>query len=86
MRSALPTLIGPAAHYDVALVGGFAPLASSEDVALVQALEDVGASIAWSAAPRVVTSARRQFRAPGGFGATLARVETEQVHVGAAVA
>ena len=56
------------------LAGGFEPLASSEDVALVRALEAVGARIAWSAAPRVVTSARREFRAPGGFGATLVRV------------
>lgn len=54
--------------------GGFEPLASSEDVALVVALQASGASIAWSAAPRVVTSARRAFRAPGGFGATLANV------------
>ncbi len=54
--------------------GGFEPLASSEDVALVRALQAVGARIAWSAAPRVVTSARRAFRAPGGFGATLQRV------------
>jgi glycosyltransferase involved in cell wall biosynthesis len=54
--------------------GGFQPLVSSEDVALVQALRQKGASIAWSAAPRVVTSARRAHRAPGGFGATLARV------------
>ncbi|WP_300650136.1 glycosyltransferase [Hydrogenophaga sp.] len=55
-------------------VGGFEPLASSEDVALVRALQAVGARIAWSAAPRVVTSARRVFRAPGGFGSTLLRV------------
>lgn len=55
-------------------VGGFEPLASSEDVALVKALQAVGARIAWSAAPRVVTSARRAFRAPGGFGSTLLRV------------
>lgn len=54
--------------------GGFGPLASSEDVALVEALRVSGASIAWSAAPRVFTSARRAFRAPGGFGETLARV------------
>lgn len=53
--------------------GGFEPLASSEDVALVRALEAVGARIAWSAAPRVVTSTRRVFRAPGGFGAALVR-------------
>lgn len=51
--------------------GGFAPLASSEDVAFVRALQAVGARIAWSAAPRVVTSARKMFRAPNGFGATL---------------
>jgi len=56
------------------LAGGFEPLASSEDVALVKALVAVGARIAWSAAPRVVTSARRVFRAPAGFGATLVRV------------
>lgn len=53
--------------------GGFPPLACSEDVALVQALQACGASIAWSAAPRVVTSARKNFRAAGGFGATLLR-------------
>ena len=56
-------------------VGGFQPLVSSEDVALVEALRLNGASIAWSAAPRVVTSARRHFRAPGGFGQTLAHME-----------
>jgi glycosyltransferase involved in cell wall biosynthesis len=58
-------------------VGGFQPLHSSEDVALVEALHVSGASIAWSAAPRVVTSARRRYRAPGGFGETLARVDRE---------
>ncbi len=58
-------------------VGGFQPLASSEDVALVDALKSCGARIAWSAAPRVTTSARRVFRAPGGFGATLQRVDDE---------
>lgn len=57
--------------------GGFKPLVSSEDVALVDALRDSGASIAWSAAPRVLTSARRGYRAPGGFGEALARVERE---------
>ncbi len=58
-------------------VGGFQPMVSSEDVALVEALREHGASIAWSAAPRVVTSARRHYRAPGGFGETLARVERQ---------
>ena len=57
--------------------GGFKPLVSSEDVAMVDALRDSGASIAWSAAPRVLTSARRGYRAPGGFGEALARVERE---------
>lgn len=52
-------------------VGGFPPLPCSEDVALVQALLHSGAAIAWSAAPRVVTSARTDSRASGGFGATL---------------
>jgi GT2 family glycosyltransferase len=51
--------------------GGFAPLACSEDVALVEQLLASGACIAWSAAPRVVTSARRASRARGGFGDTL---------------
>ncbi|MCY7315928.1 MAG: glycosyltransferase [Rubrivivax sp.] len=62
--------------------GGFKPLASSEDVALVEALRKVGARIAWSARPRVETSARRAFRAPRGFGATLLRVHQEMQHTG----
>ena len=55
-------------------VGGFAPLEHSEDVALVEALIADGALIAWSAMPRVVTSARTDFRALMGFGATLVDV------------
>ncbi|RFU47688.1 glycosyltransferase [Paraburkholderia sp. DHOC27] len=51
--------------------GGFAPLACSEDVALVERLVETGARVAWSAAPRVVTSARGASRARGGFGDTL---------------
>jgi glycosyltransferase involved in cell wall biosynthesis len=54
--------------------GGFAPLACHEDVALVAALERTGASFAWSAAPRVATSARTDARARGGFGDTLLAV------------
>jgi glycosyltransferase involved in cell wall biosynthesis len=54
--------------------GGFPPLATSEDVALVDALTRTGARIEWSAAPRVVTSARTDFRAQKGFGATLLEV------------
>ncbi|MBP0590102.1 glycosyltransferase [Paraburkholderia sp. LEh10] len=52
--------------------GGFPPLACSEDVALVGLLVETGARIAWSAAPRVVTSARLASRVRGGFGDTLA--------------
>ena len=51
--------------------GGFQALGCSEDVQLVRALEASGAAIAWSNAPRVVTSARVESKAPGGFGDTL---------------
>ncbi len=54
--------------------GGFQPLACREDVALVEALQASGARIAWSAAPRVTTSARADARARGGFGDTLLAV------------
>ncbi|QHI97620.1 glycosyltransferase [Xylophilus rhododendri] len=53
------------------LAGGFRHLACSEDVALVEALQACGAEIAWSARPRVVTSARRHARAVGGFADAL---------------
>lgn len=55
-------------------VGGFQHLHCSEDVALVEALNASGASIAWSASPRVTTSARTDARARGGFGDTLLAV------------
>ena len=51
--------------------GGFAPVACHEDVLLVAALESFGARFAWSARPRVFTSARKDARARGGFGDTL---------------
>lgn len=51
--------------------GGCPPVSASEDVALVQALIACGARIAWSAAPRVLTSARKRARASGGFADTL---------------
>ena len=54
--------------------GGFESLASGEDMDLVRRLSGQGARIAWSAAPRVVTSVRRDYRAPGGFGAALDRI------------
>ena len=62
-----------AAAYTTA--GGFLGLKSSEDVALVKALQASGANIAWSSAPRVVTSVRASYKAPSGFGETLARIE-----------
>ncbi|WP_277184759.1 glycosyltransferase family 2 protein [Caballeronia sp. BR00000012568055] len=62
--------------------GGFPPLATSEDVALVDALVRSGARIEWSAGPRVVTSARTDFRAQKGFGATLLEVSQRILAVG----
>jgi glycosyltransferase involved in cell wall biosynthesis len=59
------------------MAGGFRPLTTGEDVALVADLERSGARIVWSAAPRVHTSARESYRAPLGFGATLERVHRE---------
>ncbi|QVW26195.1 glycosyltransferase [Pseudomonas hormoni] len=50
------------------LAGGFEPLASDEDVQLVRQLERCGATIAWSQRPQVLTSARLDSRARGGFG------------------
>ena len=66
--------------------GGFAPLACHEDVALVRALQAWGARIAWSAAPRVTTSARRSYRACEGFGATLERLALPSLHAMGAAA
>ena len=51
--------------------GGFRRLACKEDVALVDALKGCGASIAWSARPRVLTSARASARACGGIADAL---------------
>jgi glycosyltransferase involved in cell wall biosynthesis len=62
--------------------GGFPPLETSEDVALVEALIETGARIEWSASPRVVTSARTDFRAKKGFGATLLEVSKRYLPIG----
>jgi glycosyltransferase involved in cell wall biosynthesis len=59
--------------------GGFRHLACNEDVELVRALERSGARIAWSAKPRVVTSARREGRAKGGFADALVTAIASQV-------
>lgn len=54
--------------------GGFQPVSCHEDVLLVKALEAIGARFAWSAQPRVYTSARTDARARDGFGDTLLRM------------
>lgn len=54
--------------------GGFQAVACHEDVLLVRALERCGARFAWSAQPRVFTSARKDARARGGFGDTMLQV------------
>lgn len=65
--------------------GGFAALATGEDVALVDALAGSGASIAWLAQPTVATSARRTARAPHGFSSFLRALEREVLDVGASL-
>ncbi|SEK17331.1 MULTISPECIES: glycosyltransferase family 2 protein [unclassified Variovorax] len=52
-------------------VGGFRQLACGEDEALVAALVAAGRHVVWSSLPRVVTSARVDARAPGGFSRAL---------------
>ncbi|MFK3737320.1 glycosyltransferase [Massilia sp. TN1-12] len=54
--------------------GGFQSVSCHEDVLLVKALEAIGARFAWSAQPRVYTSARTDARARDGFGDTLLRM------------
>lgn len=62
--------------------GGFSPVVTGEDVALVEALRAAQARVVWSSAPRVVTSARPGYRAPSGFGATLESIERLRQWVG----
>jgi glycosyltransferase involved in cell wall biosynthesis len=57
------------------LCGGFAPLACGEDVALIASVAAAGHRIAWRARPLVLTSARRQARAPDGFSRFLQHLE-----------
>lgn len=63
--------------------GGFPALATSEDVALVAALTDTQARLAWLAQPAVVTSARRTARAPLGFSSFLRALERDVMEAGA---
>lgn len=64
-------------------VGGFTPLRTGEDVDLVRRIEHGGFRIAWSARPRVVTSARVEGRAPEGFAAYLQALKGLATSVGA---
>jgi hypothetical protein len=57
-------------------VGGFPPLRSSEDRALYYALVALGADVHFDSSAPVVTSARRDARAPAGFAAALTRYDT----------
>ncbi len=58
-------------------VGGFPPLAVSEDAALVGALVLAGRTVLRTPSCPVVTSARRRPRAHGGFGTDLDRLAGE---------
>lgn len=55
-------------------VGGFAALASGEDVDLVERFQAAGCRIQWDDELCVTTSDRRNGRAPGGFAEHLAEV------------
>jgi GT2 family glycosyltransferase len=62
-------------------VGGFRSLRVGEDVDLVERLVAAGAPIAWDADNPVLTSDRRDSRAPGGFGDYLSALADQ--HLGA---
>ena len=58
--------------------GGFSPSPTAEDHALIESLRAAGASILRTTEVNVVTSARRQARAPRGFGHLLATLAAPQ--------
>lgn len=58
--------------------GGFSPLTVDEDVELVTRFQQSGASIAWTAMPRVTTSARLDVRMAGGFADYLRTLTASQ--------
>ena len=62
--------------------GGFPSLSTGEDVALITALIEAGAAIAWHAQPTVLTSARRLAKAPHGFSGFLRALECEVISAG----
>jgi glycosyltransferase involved in cell wall biosynthesis len=55
--------------------GGFKPVPCHEDVQLVEAFHAIGEPVVWAADLPVVTSARRDARAPSGFGSYLSNLE-----------
>jgi glycosyltransferase involved in cell wall biosynthesis len=55
--------------------GGFPPIPTGEDRALVAAMERAGSRVLRTAKVNVVTSARRHYRAPRGFGHLLTTLE-----------
>lgn len=62
-------------------VGGFAPLVAHEDVKLVGTLQRHGFTVDWLQTMRVMTSARRESRAPEGLGALLRSLEENRAGV-----
>jgi hypothetical protein len=56
--------------------GGFSPIASGEDRALLHALMDLGAPTYFDSSLRVLTSARRRGRAPHGFAEAFHRFDS----------
>lgn len=58
-------------------VGGFAALASGEDVDLVERFRAAGCHVLWDDELSVATSDRRHGRAPGGFADHLAELSRE---------
>lgn len=69
-----------AAAYDA--LGGFAPLAVHEDADLLARARGAGLRIAWVGGSPVTTSARVSHRTPGGFSATLDRLDADATHQG----
>lgn len=65
-------------------VGGFRHLACGEDEALVAALVAAGRQVARSSLPRVVTSARVDARATGGFAGALLNAVAQRIAEAAA--
>ncbi|TKA12205.1 glycosyltransferase [Actinacidiphila oryziradicis] len=61
-----------------AAVGGFPPVTTGEDRALVAALESAGCRVHRTDSHPVRTSARRASRAPGGFGDFLRALEARE--------